>query len=119
LVGYNVARFQSARLFAGQPGRMLSALAQNLAVYLPIVAGYALARGEAPWASLFLVGNLGLTDPAEMLPYLYWFVEAYAQIMLIFVGLFAWRPARRWASEEPFRFGLALLAAAVTAKFAA
>jgi hypothetical protein len=117
LVGFGIARFQAASLFAGRPGRMLRALAQNLAVYVPILAGFALARGKVPWASLFLVGNLGLTDPARMLPYLYWFVEAYAQVILLTAALFAWPSARRWAAARPFGFGLALLAATVAAKF--
>lgn len=118
LVGYGIARFQSSRLFDGRPGRMLAALAQNLALYFLVVAGFALARGEVPWASVFLVGNLGMADPAYMLPYLYWFVEAYAQIVLIFAGLFAWRPLRARARAQPFRFGIALLAATVAAKYA-
>jgi acyl-CoA synthetase (AMP-forming)/AMP-acid ligase II len=117
LVGFGIARFQAASLFAGRPARMLRALAQNLAVYVPILAGFALARGEVPWASLFLVGNLGLTDPAKMLPYLYWFVEVYAQVILLAAALFAWRSARRWAAARPFGFGLALLATTVAAKF--
>ena len=44
-----------------------------------------------------------------MLPDLYWFVEAYAQIVLIWAGSFAWKPARYWAEAEPFGFGLLLL----------
>ena len=54
-----------------------------------------------------------------MLPYLYWFVEAYAQIVLIWAGLFAWKPVRHWAEAEPFGFGLLLLFATVAAKQAA
>ena len=119
LVGFGIARFQAASLIAGRPGRMLRSLAQNLCVYLPILAGFALVRGEIPWASVFLVGNLGLADPTRMLPYLYWFVEAYAQIVLIWAGLFAWKPVRHWAEAEPFGFGLLLLFATVAAKQAA
>ena len=119
LVGFGIARFQAASLIAGRPGRMLRSLAQNLCVYLPILAGFALVRGEIPWASVFLVGNLGLADPSRMLPYLYWFVEAYAQIVLIWAGLFAWKPVRHWAEAEPFGFGLLLLFATVAAKQAA
>lgn len=118
LVGYGLARFQAANLFAGRPWPMLGAMAQNLAVYLPVVAGFALARGEIPWASLFLVGNFGFADPEKMLPYLYWFVEAYAQIILAWAALFSVPWLRRRAAAAPFVFGFVLLVLAVVAKFA-
>ena len=117
LVGFGLARFHSSRLFAGDVARLFRTLATNLAVYAPIVAGYALASGQVPWASVFLVGNLGVAPPDRMLPYLYWFVEAYAQILLIFAGLFSVRPIRSFAAGRPFMFGLALLAVTIPAKF--
>jgi acyl-CoA synthetase (AMP-forming)/AMP-acid ligase II len=119
LVGYGLARFQAANLFAGRLLPVFGAMSQNLAVYLPIVAGFALARGEVPWASLFLVGNLGFADPAGMLPYLYWFVEAYAQIILAWAALFALPWPRRRAAAAPLGFGFVLLVLAVAAKFTA
>jgi hypothetical protein len=118
LVGYGIARFQAKSLFAGKPGRMLRGLVTNLALYAPILAGFAIARGEVPWPSVFLIGNLGIFDPADMLPYLYWFVEAYAQIVLVFAALFMLAPVRRVAKARPFLFGLFFLAAGVVAKFA-
>ena len=68
-----------------------------------------------PWASVFLVGNFGFADPVDgtMLPYLYWFVEVYAQILLILAAVFLIPSARRVAIERPFDFGLGLLAAAL------
>lgn len=116
LVGYGLARFQAANLFAGRLWPVLAAMAQNVAVYLPVVAGFALARGDVPWASLFLVGNVGLADPAKMLPYLYWFVEAYAQTILAWAALFSIPWLRRRAAATPFAFGIVLLAVAVAAK---
>jgi hypothetical protein len=79
----------------GDVVRVLKPLAANLAVYAQIVAGFSIARGEILWPSVFLVGNLGLFDPKHMLPYLYWFVEAYAQIILIWAGLFCIPRVRR------------------------
>ena len=51
----------------------------------------ALAWGQIPWASVFLAGNLGFGDPVNhtMIPYLYWFVEAYAQLLLLAAAAFA------------------------------
>jgi hypothetical protein len=119
LVGYSLARFPGRALMGGDVVRVLKPLAANLAVYAPIVAGFSIARGEILWPSVFLVGNLGLFDPKHMLPYLYWFVEAYAQIILIWAGLFCIPRVRRAAARDPFSFGFALLAVTVSAKFLA
>ena len=118
LVGRGIARFHSAALFAGDPIRLLKSLAINLAIYLPVAVGFSLARGEVLWPSFLLVGNLELTDPSQKLPYLYWFVEAYAQIVLLWVAMFAFGPVRRLACRSPFVFGIGLLGAAITAKLA-
>jgi acyl-CoA synthetase (AMP-forming)/AMP-acid ligase II/peptidoglycan/LPS O-acetylase OafA/YrhL len=117
LVGYGLARFQRQRLFAGDMLGVLRPVAVNLAIYAPIVAGFSLARGEILWPSVFLVGNLGLVAPAHMLPYLYWFVEAYVQTVLLWVVLFSAPLIRRVAHGSPFGFGLLLLALSVAAKF--
>src|SRR3546814_12639050 len=79
LSGYTLARVQSNALLAGDYPRVLRPLATVLAPYYLIVAGYAIAWGEVPWASVFLVGNFGLGDPVNhtMVPFLYWFIEAY------------------------------------------
>jgi peptidoglycan/LPS O-acetylase OafA/YrhL len=89
-----------------------------LVPYLAIVAGYAVAWGEIPWASLLLVSNFGIGSPDErtMLPFLYWFVEVYVQLMLLLAALFLLPPARRAVRARPFGFALGLLAAAVAAR---
>lgn len=119
LIGYSLARFQSNALFAGDYSRVLRPLAAALAPYYLIVAGYGIAWGEVPWASVFLVGNFGFADPVDhtMVPFLYWFVEVYVQLMLIWCGLFLVPPIRRLALRDPFAFGLALLGAALAARF--
>lgn len=116
MVGYGMARFHRQRLFAGDMAGVLSPLAANLAIYLPIVVGFSLVRGEILWPSFLLVGNLGLVKPAHMMPYLYWFVEAYAQIVLLWVALFCIAPLRRFAGSQPFALGMILLALSVAAK---
>lgn len=119
LIGYSLARFQGNALFSGDYARVLRPLATVLAPYYLIVAGYALAWGDVPWASVFLVGNFGVADPVRhtMLPFLYWFVEAYAQLILIWTGLFLVPAIRERARRNPFNFGLAFLATALAARF--
>ena len=71
LVGFTMARFQRRSLIEGEFGRFFRPLAGVLALYCALVAVYAIAWGQVPWASVFLVGNFGLTTPEEhlMLPY--------------------------------------------------
>ncbi|MFK0272139.1 AMP-binding protein [Ensifer sp. NPDC090286] len=120
LAGFSLARFQMGPLLAGDGWAILRPLAQVLIPYYLIVAAYAVAWGEVPWASVFLVGNFGLALPEThgMVPYLYWFIEAYCQMMLVFVGLFAIPQFRRFVSAKPFAAGMALLLAALVARLA-
>lgn len=117
LVGYGLARFHGAALMRGETSRLLRAVAANLAVYAPLVVGFSIARGEVQWPSVFLVGNLGIFDPKHMLPHLYWFVEAYAQVMLIVAGLFSLPALRQQVAANPFASGIAALVATVAIKF--
>lgn len=82
-----------------------------LVPYGLIVAGYALAWQEVPWASVFLVGNFALTTPEThlMLPYLYWFVEAYMQMNLLLLVIFMSHGAREWLRRSPLAVGMGLL----------
>ncbi|NUS69588.1 MAG: AMP-binding protein, partial [Ensifer adhaerens] len=120
LAGFSLARFQMGPLLAGDGRAILRPLAQVLIPYYLIVAAYAVAWGEVPWASVLLVGNFGLALPEThgMVPYLYWFIEAYCQMMLVFVGLFAIPQFRRFVSVKPFAAGMALLLAALVARLA-
>ncbi|WP_041413908.1 AMP-binding protein [Sinorhizobium fredii] len=120
LAGFGLARFQSGALLSGALWQLLRPLTQILVPYYLIVAAYALAWGEVPWASVFLVGNFGFADPERhsMVPYLYWFIEAYCQMVLVFGALFAVPFVRRFAAVRPFAAGMALLAAAFAARLA-
>ncbi|PST25469.1 AMP-dependent synthetase [Mesorhizobium plurifarium] len=120
LAGFGLARFQSGALFSGAIGRLLRPLTQILVPYYLIVAGYALAWGDVPWASVFLVGNFGFADPGRhsMVPYLYWFIEAYCQMLLLFGALFAVPFVRRAAAKRPFAAGMVLFTAAFAARMA-
>ncbi len=119
LIGYSLARFQSGNLFSGRVASVFRPVMSVLVPYYLIIALYGVVWGKMPWGSVFLVGNFGLTDPAErtMLPFLYWFVEAYVQMVVIWAGLFAIPAMRKAGAKTPFFFGLSILAAAMALRF--
>ncbi|MBD9372991.1 AMP-binding protein [Rhizobium sp. ARZ01] len=118
LIGFGLARFQSGALMAGDVMRVLRPALQVLIPYYLIVAAYTVAWEEVPWASLLLLGNFGFADPARhsMVPYLYWFIEAYCQMLLVVAGLFCLPAVRRFAEPDPFVAGLSFLALALCAR---
>ncbi|MGL4280580.1 MAG: AMP-binding protein [Albidovulum sp.] len=120
LIGYGLGRFQRGTLAAGDIPGLLRPLWKVLVPYYLILAGYALAWGQVPWVSVFLAGNFGFGDPVrqDMLPYLYWFVEAYAQLLMVMALLALIPPVRRLIGAAPFHFGLLLLAGAWGARLA-
>src|SRR3546814_13295948 len=81
-------------------------------------SGYAIAWGEVPCATVFLVGNVGFANPRghSLVLFLYWFVEICIQLMLIWTAPFLVPAVRRWPSRDAFVFGLAFLAAAMAAR---
>jgi len=118
LVGFGFARFQWRAISGFDIARLFRSALQILIPYYLIVAAYAVAWSEVPRASVFMAGNFGFADPERhtMLPYLYWFVEAYCQMLLLFAGFFALPPVRRMAKQSPFSAGLVLLGAALLAR---
>lgn len=114
LVGYGFARFHREALFEGRVGSILQPMLRNLLPYFVVVAGFALAWEHIPWASVFLAGNLGFADPAQgtMLPFQYWFVEAYAQLCLLTALAFCFGGIRRTVARWPFAtaFGAMIVA---------
>ncbi|WP_395016066.1 AMP-binding protein [Dongia sp.] len=115
LVGWSLARFQAPRLFAGKLGPMLRAMAANLLLYLPIVVVYCIATDRFLWPSLLLIGNTGIAAYQIVGDFLwtYWFVEAYAQTLLLTAGLFLIAPLRRWIAAHPLAAGLIATALAL------
>jgi acyl-coenzyme A synthetase/AMP-(fatty) acid ligase/acyl carrier protein len=115
LVGWSLARFQAPNLFAGRVAPMLRAMASNLLLYLPIVVIYGLATERFLWPSLLLIGNTGIGDYQIVGGFLwtYWFVEAYAQTLLLVAGLFLVAPLRRWIAAHPLPAGLVATALAL------
>ena len=108
LVGWSLARFQAPRLFAGKVGPMLRSMVANVLLYLPIVLVYSFATDRFLWPSLLLIGNTGIADYEIVGGFLwtYWFVEAYAQTILLVAGLFLIAPLRRRVAAHPLAAGL-------------
>lgn len=119
LVGFSLARFQSGHFLAGRFHPVLKSAIGVLIPYFLIVAAYALAWRTVPWASLTLTGNFGYAQPErhEMTPYLYWFIEAYAQTLLVFSLVFALPAVRKFATKWLFAFSLVFLGLAIAARF--
>lgn len=115
LVGLMLARFQREAFAAGDVGRLLRPLVRVLVPYYLIVLGYSLAWGQVPWGSAFLISNFGIGTPAghDRLPFLYWFVEVYAQMVLLLAGLAMVPAVRRAVAKNPFHAGLWALAGAM------
>lgn len=112
LAGHGLGRFHATSLFTGDSFGFLKSVLGKLAPYYLILLGFALAWKQIPWASVFLVGNLGFGHPENrtLLPFLYWFVETYVQLMLLVAFIFAIPPIRRAAARRPFEAGLVCVA---------
>ncbi|UWQ77294.1 AMP-binding protein [Leisingera sp. M658] len=122
LMGMSVAGFRWEALKSGDMRSFFKPVAAVLIPYYLILAGYAAAWEQVPWVSVFLAGNFAVTIPEThlMLPYLYWFIEAYLQMTLLVALPFAVPPLRRWlASQGAFRTGLCFLAFAVALRLIA
>lgn len=119
LMGWSLGRFSRTALIAGDWARVFRPMFRVLGTYALVLAVYTLVNGQVPWASVLLIGNFAVTEPETglMLPYLYWFVEAWVQMMLLIAGAFLLPPVRRFAAARPFGFGLAFLAVAEAIRF--
>lgn len=115
LVGLMWARFQRVAVAAGDLRALLRPLGRVLVPYYLILLGYSLAWGQVPWGSALLVSNFGIGDPVthDRLPFLYWFVEAYVQMLVLLAGLAMIPAVRREVRERPFRAGLWALGGAM------
>ena len=111
LLGMSIALHRRQALINGEAMRFLHPVLRVLGPYGLVLAAYTLVWQQLPWASVFLIGNFAVTTPEThlMLPYLYWFVEAYVQISLLLLMLFRSRRMRDWLHASPFGIGLALL----------
>ncbi len=115
LAGYSLARFQMSTLSQGRIGHVLRAmLAPLLLAYFAIIAGVHLLRTPVPREWFLLAANL---EPAAMVQGLqpYWFVNAYAQVMVLACLPFALPSLRKRIVAQPFPSGLTALCAVALA----
>ncbi|SMQ86229.1 Acyl-CoA synthetase (AMP-forming)/AMP-acid ligase II [Devosia lucknowensis] len=115
LLGLSVAQHRREPLVQWDPVAFLKPTLRVLGPYVLVLLGFAVAWGQMPWASLLLVSNFGLTAPEThlMLPYLYWFIEAYMQMTLLVLILCWPAPVRQLIASRPFEAGMALLVLAL------
>jgi peptidoglycan/LPS O-acetylase OafA/YrhL len=118
LAGYSLGRFQSGNLFDGQVRPVFAGLGRIVVPYFILLAFCAAMEGGVPWQKWLLLGNLGLAgySPDGTLHVIYWFVEAYVQIVVAGALLFLLPPVRRAVAAHPLIWGLVLLAAALAAR---
>jgi acyl-CoA synthetase (AMP-forming)/AMP-acid ligase II/peptidoglycan/LPS O-acetylase OafA/YrhL len=115
LVGYSLARFQSDRLISGGGPTILAELVTRVMLpYLAILALYALVRKPVPIENFLLLGNL--TGPEQGFLQPFWFLDVLFQLYLMFVLLFMLPRVRALAATDPFRLGVALVAAGFALK---
>jgi acyl-CoA synthetase (AMP-forming)/AMP-acid ligase II len=109
LVGYSLARFQSAVLFEGNVLRTWrSMLVPILVCYYLLIGLTALVWHPVGLGWFVLLGNFETEISLKgLVPY--WFVSAYVQIILAFTLPFLIRPLRQSVARQPLAFGLLVL----------
>jgi acyl-coenzyme A synthetase/AMP-(fatty) acid ligase len=106
LTGYSLARFQTQNLMERRYFQVISqSLTKILVFYYVIIIGYNLVR-EVPVNWFLLLGNISGGQRSLIEPY--WFISAYAQLIVFFTLMFAILLRTNFA-RKPFQIGIALL----------
>lgn len=109
LVGYSLARFQSANLIAGRIGPFLRTMLQPILIgYFGILAIVHLLWRPVDPTWFLLVGNFVDGAGSGLQPY--WFVCLYAQVMALIALAFSASPLREPVARAPFAAGVVLAA---------
>lgn len=112
LAGYNLARYQKDRLGSGRGFEFVWSFFQRIMLpYYGLLLVYFAVKRQFDVPSLFLVSNFTGRFGSAMEPY--WFLEAIIQCFVIFAAVTLIPPVRRALLANPWRFGLAFLAAAI------
>lgn len=115
LAGYNLSRYQKPRIEAGAGFTIAWSFFQRIIVpYYLLLIAYLIGKGEVDWPSLLLASNFfgrfgSLIEP-------FWFLEAIFQAFVVVAALSFIPAVRRAVSDNPWRFGLLCLAAALVLK---
>lgn len=106
--GFNMARFQSKKLFEGFFVRIIFRFCRKIILpYYLIIILYQIWKKEIDWHSLLLISNYFGRFGNFLEPF--WFIEALLQILIIFTGLFSIPLFRKTMEKYPYWMGLALL----------
>ncbi|WP_296598963.1 AMP-binding protein [Phenylobacterium sp.] len=117
LAGYNMARYQRARLAAGDGWSVVLPFLQRvIAPYYALLVAFTLLAREFDLPSFLLVSNFFGRFGSSMEPY--WFLEVLLQLMLCMALLARIGPVRRVIGQDSWRFGLTALAALVLLRMA-
>ncbi|MBL8772704.1 MAG: AMP-binding protein [Phenylobacterium sp.] len=118
LAGYNLARYQKARLREGRAFEFTLSFARRIILpYYLLLVLYLAAKQDFDVPSLLLVSNFFGRFSSLLEPF--WFLEAIIQSLVIVSAITLLPPVRRAIAADPWRAGLAFLVAATVLKCAA
>jgi acyl-CoA synthetase (AMP-forming)/AMP-acid ligase II len=118
VAGYNLARFQLADVPGrSRASRLLSSAAQLAVPAVLWIGAVALVTGRYGPATVLLVNDL-VPGGRWSEQWQYWFLEAMVWSLLALAALFALRAVDRLERRAPFAFALAVLAVAMSVRFA-
>ncbi len=109
LIGHSLARHQRLALQTGRVWRVLDAMLRPILVAYFALLVLMLAKFDISWKWFALIANFPAAFDRIIQPDLffpYWFVAAYAQVILLVALLFLLRPVRTQVAKDPFRAGL-------------
>lgn len=118
LAGLNIGKNSLSDLVAGYPFRPLKIfLIRVIVPYFILLAVYFPLHPEKfRFDAFLLIGNLHDVYRGDMLS-VYWFLEAFSQVLLLIALLFSIPPLRRFAQQQPQLFGWCLLVASLLLKW--
>jgi hypothetical protein len=106
--GFNLARFQSNKLFTGSAWQIVTRFFYKIIMpYYCILIIYLLYKQKLDYHSLFLISNYHGRFGSFLEPF--WFLEVLFQNLLIICGLFLIPSFRKLAEKFPFEIGLGAL----------
>lgn len=117
--GYNAARFQRDQMISDKRwGLLVNFFIRFLVPYYIVMLVYELfaANTHAGLPTLLLVNTYFKDDAFKNFGHA-WFIQALLHLILIMITLFAIKPIRKFAVEQPWNFALVLIGVAGVARF--
>jgi hypothetical protein len=117
VAGFNFARFQVPKLAAGEIWPCIRSMLLKVALpYYALLTLFFLYLRQIWWPLYLLFNNFttGFRQNGVVRMQIYWFIEAYIGLYLIFCALFLIPAVRRLARERPWALVLPLIAVTTT-----